>query len=70
MKLAKYLLLPCAVALSTMLLPSTSFATPPIAKKEGNAKCVTCHTAAGKKELNKTGKCYKTSHSLSGCKSK
>jgi hypothetical protein len=38
------------------------------AKKEGK-KCVYCHVAAGKPDLNDTGKCYKdNNHSLEKCK--
>jgi hypothetical protein len=44
-----------------------SYATPAIAKKEGNAKCVVCHVAAGKKDLNDVGKCYKDSKNLASC---
>ena len=46
---------------------SISTATPTYAKKEGK-KCTYCHVAAGKAELNDTGKCYKANdHSLAKC---
>ena len=47
---------------------SISTAKPAYAKKEGK-KCTYCHTAAGKPDLNDTGKCYKENdHSLEKCK--
>jgi hypothetical protein len=43
-------------------------AKPEYTKKEGQ-KCAYCHTTAGSKELNDTGKCYaKNDHSLKTCK--
>ena len=43
-------------------------AKPEYTKTEGK-KCVYCHTSAGSKELNDTGKCYaKNNHSLKTCK--
>ncbi len=47
-----------------------SYATPAISKKENNAKCTTCHVQMGKKDLNDTGKCYKTSKDLAACSTK
>ena len=49
-------------------LISISTAKPAYSKKESK-KCVYCHTAAGKPDLNDTGKCYKENdHSLEKCK--
>ena len=46
---------------------SISNAKPEYAKKESK-KCTYCHTAAGKPDLNDTGKCYKANdHSLAKC---
>ena len=46
---------------------SLSTAKPEYAKKEGK-KCAYCHVAAGKKDLNDTGKCYAAhDHSLAKC---
>jgi hypothetical protein len=67
MRWLKFIVPAAALAAGLMATSAPSLATPPIAKKEGNAKCTTCHTGAGKKELNKTGKCYKTSHNLATC---
>ena len=39
-------------------------------KKEGGAKCVACHTAMGKKDLNAVGKCYAEKKDLKGCSAK
>ena len=39
-------------------------------KKEGGAKCVTCHTVMGKKDLNAVGKCYAEKKDLKGCSAK
>jgi hypothetical protein len=41
-----------------MVCTSASYGTPAYAKKEGGKACTTCHVAAGKKDLNDTGKCY------------
>jgi len=47
------LVAPCAVLGFGFFLASVqSYATPAIAKKEGNAKCVVCHVTSGKKDLN------------------
>lgn len=46
---------------------ATVMATPAISKKENNEKCVTCHTKAGSKDLNKVGTCYKDSKDLKAC---
>jgi hypothetical protein len=63
--------LPCAVLVAGFLAASfQSSATPAFAKKEGNAKCTTCHVTMGKKDLNDTGKCYKTSKDLAACSKK
>ena len=61
MKMSLRLLILSAAAAATML------ATPAIAKKEGNAACTVCHTAKGKKDLNKVGDCYKDSKDLKAC---
>ena len=50
------------------LMVTVSTAKPEYSKKEGK-KCVYCHTAPGKPDLNDTGKCYKANdHSLEKCK--
>ena len=49
---------------------SLSFAKPEYSKKENGAKCVACHTAMGKKDLNDTGKCYKEKKDLKACQTK
>ena len=56
-----------AVLSGSLVMMSTSSAKPAYAKKEGK-KCTYCHTAAGKPDLNDTGKCYKANdHSLAKC---
>ena len=64
--------LPGAVLVSALLLTTVrSNATPAYAKKENGAKCTVCHVAAGKKDLNDTGNCYKEhDHSLAACQAK
>jgi hypothetical protein len=53
------LALPAAILMAGFMVCTTSsYGTPAYAKKEGNKACVTCHVAAGKKDLNDTGKCY------------
>jgi len=70
MKLVKFAL-PSLVLVAGFLAASfQSYATPAIAKKEGNAKCIVCHEKMGKKDLNDTGKCYKTSKDLAACNTK
>jgi hypothetical protein len=57
-----------ALAILSVSMISISTAKPEYAKKEGK-KCTYCHTAAGKPDLNDTGKCYKANdHSLAKCK--
>jgi hypothetical protein len=57
-----------ALALLSGAMISISTAKMEYAKKEGK-KCVYCHVAAGKPDLNDTGKCYKdNNHSLEKCK--
>jgi len=56
-----------AILSGALISISTSSAKPAYAKKEGK-KCTYCHTAAGKPDLNDTGKCYKANnHSLAKC---
>ncbi len=56
-----------AILSGALLSISTSSAKPAYAAKE-HKKCVYCHVAAGKPELNDTGKCYKQhDHSLEKC---
>ena len=70
MKLFKFIA-PCAVlGIGFIAATAQSYATPAIAKKEGNAKCTVCHVAMGKKDLNDTGKCYKDSKNLASCTKK
>ena len=63
------LALPAAIIAAGFLICSTaSYGTPDYAKKEGDKKCVYCHVAVGKKDLNDTGKCYQAAkHSLEKC---
>ena len=49
---------------------SLMYAKPEYTKKEGGAKCVVCHTAMGKKDLNAVGKCYAEKKDLKGCSAK
>ncbi len=57
-----------ALAILSGSMISISTAKPAYAQKEGK-KCTYCHTAAGKPDLNDTGKCYKENdHSLEKCK--
>jgi hypothetical protein len=64
------LVLPLAVLMSGLLVTTTtSFGKPEYSKKEKKA-CITCHVAAGKKDLNDVGKCYAKKHSLDGCETK
>ena len=52
---------------ASLISISTSSAKPAYAAKE-HQKCVYCHTAAGKADLNDIGKCYKANdHSLAKC---
>jgi hypothetical protein len=51
-----------------VMCTTATYAKPEYAKKEGKS-CVTCHTKAGQKDLNDTGKCYAANdHSLTKCK--
>ena len=43
------------------LIVPAAYGTQAYAKKEGNKACIYCHVAAGKKDLNDTGKCYQKS---------
>jgi hypothetical protein len=53
------LIIPAAILGAGFLICTTaSYGTQTYAKNEKKA-CVYCHTAAGKKDLNKTGDCYK-----------
>jgi hypothetical protein len=62
------LLLPAGIlAAGFMVCTTASYGTPAIAKKEGGKSCVTCHVKMGSKDLNDTGKCYKTNKSLAKC---
>jgi cytochrome c553 len=62
------LALPAAILGAGFLICATaSYGTAVFAKKEGKT-CVYCHVAAGKKDLNDTGKCYKSNDkSLAKC---
>jgi len=61
------LVLPIAVLIAGMFVTTTtSFGKPEYSKKE-KKNCLTCHVAAGKKDLNDVGKCYSKKHSLEGC---
>jgi cytochrome c551/c552 len=61
------LVLPLAVLMMGLLVTTTtSFAKKEYATKEKKS-CVTCHVAAGKKDLNDVGKCYAKKHVLEGC---
>ena len=58
----------CAILVAGLIAASmSSFAKPEYSKKEGGAKCVVCHTAMGKKDLNDVGKCYKDKKDLKAC---
>lgn len=71
MKMLKFVLPGAVVAFGLVLTSLPSYGTVALSKKEGGAKCVVCHTAAGKKDLNDTGKCYKEhSNSMEACKAK
>ena len=64
------LVLPLAVLMTGLFVTTTtSFGKPEYAKKEKKS-CVTCHVAAGKKDLNDVGKCYSKSKTLVGCEAK
>jgi hypothetical protein len=65
------LTLPAAILMAGFLVcTSATYGKPEYAKKEGKG-CVTCHTQAGKKDLNDTGKCYQANeHSLAKCAAK
>lgn len=61
------LALPLVVLMTGLFVTTTtSFAKPEYSKKEKKG-CVTCHVAAGKKDLNDVGKCYAKKHVLEGC---
>ena len=61
------LMIPAAILMAGLFVSTTiSSAKPDYAKKEGQ-KCVACHVAAGKKDLNDVGKCYAKKHILDGC---
>jgi len=56
------LIVPAAILGAGFLICTTaSYGTQAYAKKEGNKACIYCHVAAGKKDLNDTGKCYQKS---------
>jgi hypothetical protein len=62
------LVLPIAVLMAGLFVTMTpSFGKPEYMKKEKVKSCLTCHVAAGKKDLNDVGKCYGKKHSLEGC---
>ena len=64
------LVLPLAVLMTGLFVTTTtSSAKPEYAKKEKKS-CLTCHVAAGKKDLNDVGKCYGKNHTLEGCETK
>ncbi len=61
------LILPLSVLMAGLFVTTTSsFGKPEYSKKE-KKNCVTCHTAAGKKDLNDVGKCYGKKHTFEGC---
>lgn len=68
--IAKFMFPAAVLAAGLMVTQMQSFGTVAISKKEGNAKCTTCHVAAGKKDLNDTGTCYKGSKDLKACAKK
>jgi mono/diheme cytochrome c family protein len=68
MRKVSYVLSGFLLAAALTVFTSVSEATVAIAKKEGGAKCVVCHTKG--KELNKVGECYKASKSLKDCQEK
>lgn len=67
MKSLKFVAPALVLGLGLYVSTSTSSATPAIAKKEGVKTCTTCHVKAGSKDLNDTGKCYKTKKSMKDC---
>lgn len=61
------LAVPAGILMAGFLFCTTaSYGTQEFAKKEKKG-CVYCHVTAGKKDLNETGKCYKTNKSLEKC---
>jgi len=62
------LALPALIALAGLFAATVSYGKPEYRKKEKKG-CTFCHIAAGKKDLNDTGKYYKDhDHSLDGYK--
>lgn len=69
-KLAKYSLPALLILTGFGLSTRTSYAKPEYSKAEKKG-CTFCHVAAGKKDLNDTGKCYSEhNHSLAACTAK
>jgi hypothetical protein len=61
------LTIPALLVAGGLSLTTISYAKPEYSKKEKKG-CTYCHTTAGKKDLNDTGKCYaEHEHSLSSC---
>ncbi len=58
-RILKFALPSVVLAGGFLITQVQSFATPAYAKKEKTG-CTTCHVAAGKKDLNDVGKCYKS----------
>jgi hypothetical protein len=62
------LVVPAVIAGLGILASSTlSYGNSKIAKETGVKPCTVCHTAAGKKDLNKSGECYKEKKDLKAC---
>ncbi len=66
-KAVKFAIPAAVVGLGILASSSLSFGTPKIAKDTGVKPCTVCHTAMGKKDLNKAGECYKGKKDLKAC---
>jgi hypothetical protein len=66
----KFAAVSCVLVAGLIGASSLSFGKMEYSRKEGGAKCVACHTAMGKKDLNAVGKCYAEKKDLKACQAK
>jgi hypothetical protein len=67
LKSLKFVLPTVIVGLGMLASSNLSYGSPKIAKETGVKPCTVCHTTMGKKELNKSGDCYKAKKDLKVC---
>jgi hypothetical protein len=67
LKSVKYVIPALVAGLGILASSTLSYGSPKIAKETGVKPCTVCHTAMGKKDLNKAGDCYKEKKDLKAC---